>query len=297
MEKKLQMGNKNLKDVPVDWWKSEGTARILNQWFTKHIIALHIGYVLEDKPYNFYASGFLLFYQNRHLWITAGHVIQSIDDFFQNTKYDVRRTAWIDNENNNFKSKYNTIPLDYLSTRRFCLINEELDLGVIRLDGLYLQNILRNDSNKWLTEEVWRNNNLSNPEGFFLVGYPDETKVCENVKEGDRNCSISNICCITNPVERIARKESEENEFWNYPDWFYGKALPITKDDGSKLNDIKGMSGGPILGVERTPDEKIIYRLFGIQSGWLPASKILRATPIENVIKLIDEGIKTSDDN
>jgi hypothetical protein len=286
MEKKLQMGNKNLKDVPVDWWKSERTARILNQWFTKHIIALHIGF-----------SGFLLYYQNRYMWVTAGHVIKEIDALFENRDYDVKCTAWIDNKNENYGSEHNVIHFDYLQTRRFPINNNEMDLGVIRLDGLYLQNILRNDSNKWLTEEVWRNNNLSNPEGFFLVGYPDETKVCENVKKSDGNYSISNICCITNPVERIARKDSEENEFWNYPGWFYGKVLPITKDDGSKLNDIKGMSGGPILGIETTPDGKIIYRLFGIQSCWRPASKILRATPIENVIKLIDEVITTSDDN
>ena len=52
------------------------------------------------------------------------------------------------------------------------------------------------------------------------------------------------------------------------------------------------VSGGPVLGVERTPDEEVTYRLFGIQSSWLSSSRILRATPIENVIKLIDKKIE-----
>jgi hypothetical protein len=291
------MENKNIKDVPIDWWKSEGEARRLNLWFKKHIIALQIGYLLEGKAYNSYSSGFLLLYQNRCLWITAGHVLQKIDDLFQNEKCDVKRTAWIDNNEINTANEFNAIPFDYLQARKFCKNNDKMDLGVIRLEDLYLRTIAVNQSNKWLTEDTWRNNNLSNPEGFFLVGYPDETKVCGNEKRSDGNYSISKISCISNPVEKIARKESDKNEFWNYPDWFYGKALPITKDDSTKLNNIEGMSGGPILGIERTPDERVIYKLFGIQSSWLPQSKILRATPIENVITLIDEAIKTNDDN
>lgn len=291
------MENKNIKDVPIDWWKSEKEARILNLWFKKHVIALQIGYLLEGKAYNFYASGFLLLYQKRCLWITAGHVIQEIDKLFQNIKCDIKRTAWIDNNEINIPSECNAIPFDYLQARKFPINNDTMDLGVIRLEGNCLELIGRNHSNKWFTKEVWMNNNLSNPEGFFLVGYPDETKVCGNEKRSDGNYSISKISCISNPVEKIARKESDEKEFWNYPDWFYGKVLPITKDDGTKLNNIEGMSGGPILGIERTPDERVIYKLFGIQSSWLPQSKILRATPIENVITLIDEAIKTNDDN
>ncbi|MGA2071527.1 MAG: hypothetical protein ABSG97_09280 [Sedimentisphaerales bacterium] len=286
------MGNETLEDIPADWWKSEINAPKLNLWFKKHVIALHIGYLLKDKPYNFYASGFLFSYQKRFLWITAGHVIQDIEKLFQNNECDAKHIAWIDNNEINIASDCNTIPFDYSQTRKFYIDDKTMDLGVVRLEGLHLQTILSNHSNKWFTEENWRNNNLSNPEGFFLVGYPNETKVCKNVKKSDGNYSISKISCISNPVERIARKESDENEFWNYPDWFFGEALPITKDGCTKLNDIRGMSGGPILGIETTPDGKIIYRLFGIQSCWLPESKILRATPIENVIKLIDEAIK-----
>jgi len=291
------MEHKNIKNIPVDWWKSEEEARTLNLWFKKHIIALHIGYILEDKPCNFYASGFLLLYQKRCMWITAGHVLESIDELFQNRKYDIRRTEWIDNNEINLPSECNAIPFDYLQTRKFCINNDTMDLGVIRLEGNYLELIVRNHSNRWLNEEAWRDNTLSNSEGFFLVGYPTETMVCENVSKSDGDYSTSNITCISNPVERIARKESDENEFWNYPGWFYGKALPITKDDGTELNNIEGMSGGPILGIERTPDEKVIYKLFGIQSSWLQKSKILRATPIENVIKLLDENIITNDNN
>jgi hypothetical protein len=289
------MGNETLKDVPADWWKSKINARKLNLWFKKHIIALQIGYLSEGKDYNFYASGFLLLYQDRGLWITAGHVLESIDEIFQNRKCDVERTAWIDNNEINIPSECNAIPFDYLQARKFLINNDTRDLGVIRLEGLHLQTILSNHSNEWFTEKNWRNNNLSNPEGFFLVGYPTETMVCKNVKKSDGNYSISKISCISNPVERIARKESEENEFWKYPGWFYGKVLSMIKNDGTKLNNIEGMSGGPILGIESMPDGKIIYRLFGIQSHWFQR-KYLRATPIENVIQRIDEAIKINDD-
>jgi len=285
------MGNETIEDIPADWWKSEINARKLNLWFKKHIIALHIGYLLRDKPYNFYASGFLFSYQEYFLWITAGHVIKDIEELFQNNGYDVKHIAWIDNNEINIPSKHNTIPFDYSQTKKFYIDDDTMDLGVVRLKGLHLQTILRNSSNRWFTKESWRNNNLSNPEGLFLVGYPDETKVCRNIEESDGNYSVSKISCISIPVERIARKESDENKFWNFPDCFYGKVLPITKDGCTILNDIRGMSGGPILGVETKADGKINYRLIGIQSSWLPESKILRATPIESVIKLIDEAM------
>ena len=56
------------------------------------------------------------------------------------------------------------------------------------------------------------------------------------------------------------------------------------------------MSGGLIFSVEiekinESGTSSICYRLFGIQSSWLPDSQIIRATPIDKVVDYLEENI------
>ena len=89
------------------------------------------------------------------MWVTAGHVIQRIDELFQNRKCDVRCTAWIDNKNDNYESKHNVIYFDYSTIKKkFFIYNNTMDLGVIRLEGNCLERIGSNPSNKWLTVSI-----------------------------------------------------------------------------------------------------------------------------------------------
>jgi hypothetical protein len=53
------------------------------------------------------------------------------------------------------------------------------------------------------------------------------------------------------------------------------------------LAEIKGMSGGPVISVDRESGG-IRYRLVGLQSEWLPSSKIIRVEKIESVVAFIE---------
>ena len=43
--------------------------------------------------------------------------------------------------------------------------------------------------------------------------------------------------------------------------------------------------------IERTQDGQFRYHLFGIQSAWLPCSRVIRAVPIWQVEDLIRQGM------
>jgi hypothetical protein len=71
------------------------------------------------------------------------------------------------------------------------------------------------------------------------------------------------------------------------PGAFYAKVLDVRRSETETLTSIKGMSGGPIVSIERTPDSRLKYRLYGIQSQWLPNSRILKAEPVAKVAAII----------
>ena len=65
--------------------------------------------------------------------------------------------------------------------------------------------------------------------------------------------------------------------------------LPFPDAPNLKVENIEGMSGGPILSIERTEDYKIAIRFVGIQSSWKPTSGIVRAEPIDEIASVLSK--------
>ena len=281
----------NVKNrLPTDWWKQQECAFALSGWFEKHIIALQVMYTINGKRRMCLFTGFLLFYQECHMWITAGHVLDELNKIIDSDDYNVHTVAWADNYQN---SEAGSIFIDYGRLHKCVLRDEGLDLGIVIFGPLDLKAILSNSENKWFESNIWKNNHLAKPDGFYLVGYPVEMTAFEDMSEpnGPYDCRL-NAYLVSNPVERIDPKEypHTQSDFWNRAGCFYGKVLPIAKNDNQNLQSIEGMSGGPILSLEHTTEGDIKYRLFAIQSSWLPNCRILCGTPIDRVVQLIDKG-------
>jgi len=84
------------------------------------------------------------------------------------------------------------------------------------------------------------------------------------------------INLVSIPVMRIKPRDSSAGNFWDDPHAFYGNLLPFTDDIGGQPRDIEGMSGGPIISIEKDPTSGIRYRLFAIQRSWLPQERKIR---------------------
>src|SRR5262249_31323191 len=63
--------------------------------------------------------------------------------------------------------------------------------------------------------------------------------------------------------------------------WFVGYV-----EYGLGVNDISGMSGGPIFGL-RIRDDEIHYRIAAIQSRWWPSSRIILGCPVPILLTTI----------
>ena len=61
----------------------------------------------------------------------------------------------------------------------------------------------------------------------------------------------------------------------------------IQNDRGIPLVDLDGISGGPIFGVKLLPGHEMEWRLFGIQSAWLPFKRILRGVGTGTMLDLM----------
>lgn len=272
-----------------DWWKIEGVARTLAKCFAEHLVALEVAFLVDGKPgYDVY-TGFMLRLGSIDLWVTAGHVIDRIRELLANSKVSIVRAGLLDGYDSDDAA---AIPVHLESLPLFSA-EPDLDFGVAFLREAYVAPIVANPRFRLLTPVVWHNHDKAEPEGYYIVGMPEEWVDVRDV--GTRPGKVlrkatMGIACV--PVERIEPTTGEEpQEFWHHAGAFYGRLLPIRSDDGTPLESVLGMSGGPVFSIERTKDDQFRYYLYGIQSAWLPSSRIIRATPIAHVADLVHEGM------
>ena len=221
---------------------------------------------------------------NLTFWITAGHVLEDVLRLRDEPSVKIVSAAW----NDGYENKHADGVLFSLDDVP-AYIDPNIDFGAIVIRPGYARPLLANPQVRPMTPNVWLDHENANPEGYYLVGVPTEWTDYEEVGRTEKEriySSGARIVCI--PVERIPWASGKEpKDFWDDPDAFYAKLLDVWKSPTEKLTSIKGMSGGPIVSIERTPDSELKYRLYGIQSAWLPKSRILRAEPVAKVAAII----------
>jgi hypothetical protein len=287
----MKNGNQKLPaDLPVDWWRRLSTCQVLADWFSKHLLGLFLSYKesSEEQPRHAIATGFLLYHRETLLWVTAGHVVNKIRGILSNPGNDVLRMRWLDGcEIPGAES----VMVHNRDLMMFSASEQGMDFGVVALTGLDQANIIKGGRVLVMTEQVWKNLHLAQPEGYYIVGYPQEWLEIEQERLDDRlvrGSATVNLACV--PVERIELPtDAQPASFWNDPEAFYGRILPFADDPTGQPGSIVGMSGGPVFSIERDPDGKLRYRLFGIQSKCLEKSRRVRAEPIHKIVAMINE--------
>jgi hypothetical protein len=265
-------------------------------WFARHLATLEASYTVkhQNKPHeharNFY-SGFLLCEKvpgtdmQATVWVTAGHCMQEIerDLLGRPESYGDIRFRFIDMLHFNSVSNL-PMPFDYRGDDAKSWIvhtdgNEVMlgmDFGVV---------FLRNHDSHLLIanklEPVDENNWVNVPETFdhyFMLGLPGEL-----VRQDERGVWTAQPILI--PIERLSEKPACYQEHTDA--MFYGVV-----DPQERVKSIKGMSGGPILGLKRNGDGSGRYWFIGVQSGWYPSGRIVCATPLEAVRGILLVGMR-----
>lgn len=273
--------------LPTDWWRRKSTCQILLNWFKRYLLGLFLSVEIEGKVQHGLYTGFLLLYKENLMWATAGHIIDDIRKIKSNPNVRIVRMRWLDDSK---ISGAESVPVHSSNFRTSSATEFGIDFGFANITGLDRENILKNNRIKIMSEQGWKNLHIANPEGYYIIGYPKEWVETNEVRLPNNRILgsvLANAACI--PVAQIEYPgKHPTKEFWNDPGAFYGRMLPYSDEPGHQPQNIKGMSGGPLISIERTPNREFRYRLFGIQRSWDENTRSIRVEPIENIISRMD---------
>ncbi len=269
-------------ELDKDWWKGPTIVEHLFKEFKQYILGLLLSSPSSRSPYEFF-SGFLFGHRDHLFWMSAGHVIDKIENFLRgnSNKLIIRWFDFYPDEN------AGSIPINVKSIRMKSWSSINLDAGFIEIGFLEGLNILQNNSMKLLDVQICKNIDNAQPEGYYLIGFPRAyNNYSENPQSNNKILKSlgADYACI--PLERIIIPNNDPNqEFFENPDAFYGQLLDKQLAPNNYIDNINYMSGSPIFSIERTQEDRLLYRLFGIQIKWLPMTRRICAEPITKIVK------------
>lgn len=277
------------KDRLIDIWSSREVCAYLSHVFARHMLSMYVVSVVKKRKIekNIY-SGILYSELGANLWITAGHVIQELEDHRVSADRKIVGVSWVDNCPVGCESG---IPLacDIGQLSMHFINDPDFDWGSVKIPDFNVRQLAASGAMVPVTSSMWTGREEANPEAYYLVGIPTEWIGGENLRvPGGVNAKATpTLACV--PLRMIDdRQEATPEGFWKCDHGFYAEVLPCMDEQGAELASIRGTSGGPIIGLRREADGNIRYWLFGIQSRWLPQSQILRATRIDEFANAID---------
>lgn len=290
------MGNNFVKpgtqnnDLEPNWWQYAQTTSVLIQQFKKHVIPLLItGYLDNEFQFDIY-TGFFLQSREFLIWLTAGHVVNSLTGLLANPRFRLKELVWLDGfpKKGGEAVRFHKPDINMKSWK-----DEGTDIGAIIPSLLDKENLLLNPNIQPVNSKIWLKLNQAQPEGYYAVGFPKSfwNHTCEEIVKGKKLHSIQpNYLCL--PVNEISPPfEFADGPSWNDSEAFYGKITPYIDVPEFDLDHAKGMSGGPILSIERNPKGQMIYRLVGIVQSFDWSHSVIRAEPISRISNLVEEWI------
>lgn len=244
--------------------------------FGNHLvgIALRYRFVSENKsepPRLATYSSTVITFEGAYYLLTAGHVIQRIDEFYENPEVVVEGCSLVDNFG--FSAKHNhVVPFPWRAADRFAHDKDGLDIGLILLSPLFVSNLLANGINP-AEEENWRHQHTVTFDGHFLLGLPAELSPQRTFGGGATFQPVGAPVVKLDDLPADIFEEEQKLEL-AHPQ-FYAKL----REDVA-LESIVGMSGGPIIGVRVEPGNMVRYWIVAVQSRWYPQHRIIAAGPV-----------------
>ena len=280
-------------NMPQDWWQRASIVDVLIKLFQTHVVGLLISGHSRNKHQYYFYTGFLVYYSDKLLWFTAGHVIDNISATIASSNFLISVMRWLDGCE---VQGAEAIPVSIPQLKMKSWTSIGIDFGVIEISLLERENILANKDIAVMDGRIWNNLKLASPEGYYVVtnqGYPRIWNDFEEKRvEGNKilRSIKTNMACL--PLQPVyPPSETTDDSFWKNKNSFYGKIINYPDIPNFTIEDISGMSGGPIISIERTPESQFLYRLAGIQVSWKSDSMIVRAEPIDLIASVLADWI------
>jgi len=216
-------------------------------------------------------SAFIVDVRGVWLLMTAGHVLRTLREEYPRIGVTTSRFELQDRFAGSSFSGHAGVPFHFDSTACMELDEEWGDFGLIPLDALTVSQLKRGNVIA-IKESAWGTRPLEEYTHLLLTGVPSETVTHEPGQMVLRHTLIPLALCPPNeqpPAGQVGKIKAR---------------LLQDESELAQLDDIDGMSGGPIFGV-RDVDGVARYFLVGVQSGWLRQSRIVTFSAAAPVLK------------
>lgn len=218
-------------------------------------------------------SGFLADVGGMWFYVTAGHILRDIRSAIdRGAKFDVWRLG-DQTAGNRFEGS--GIPFAF-DVERWGVIEEEevgLDYAAVPLEGMYCL-ALQAGGAVPIDKIAWADH-VTPHDHWALVGVPSETVSYD----GKTVITARVVVAPLEPAdEPAAAGPKAQNQFY----------ARLKDDSASVVNDIDGMSGGPIFGLKKV-EGTWKYSVIGVQSGWYRQSRIIAACPFSSFALALEE--------
>lgn len=249
-------------------------------FLSQHFVALRIEYETKDAKGKVQPrraavlSGFLLELHGVTLWVTAGHSLKLIDDAIVAGKLRVRESTFLDHFNLDSKFGHG-VPYRYEPGCGFYIEekDEGLDFAMIMIDG-NRRKLFSANGIVPIGRPHWENQAGLTFDFYRMLGIPEDCIRFTKRPDGTLDTEVRQALLA---VDRIGPDDVGEPP-WDSPApsdaWFVGRIHPECK-----IQDIKGMSGGPILGF-RVSDGSMLCHCVAVQSRWWPHSRTIFGTSL-----------------
>lgn len=263
------------------WWIRSSASNFFSNKLLKYFVQLYISYIVDNKIYRNPCTGILLEVKGKLLWISAGHVVESIINYYKNGMINDLR--WIDRWD---VKGVDTLPFSKRNIEYYLGNTHGTDYGAILLSILEAENFKSNRNLKPLVMTIGITDSpIKTPEGYILAGFPwdmanIDLKPMTNNK--DKVSLSSKLICL--PLEKITWKDiSSHEKNWKDKEAFYAQILEYSDKEESQPDELKGMSGGPVFSFYR--DQNFLnIKLEAIFDSYHKKTHQIRAEPIDRIL-------------
>jgi hypothetical protein len=235
-------------------------------------------------------TGFVVAACNHWFLLTAGHVFRDMELRFKSQRKLIR-SCFLDGMS--LGKPGHPITFSFDGTRKLVMDEREdgIDLGLLVLSPMYVE-LLKKGGIVPLDASAWAKPDAP-VTGFALLGFPKERKSARVTAPPDNPDGIEVRWRVHPPLMSVRPERRPPKVLKKKVPQFYGRIAPKFMTPGGEvaLDDIDGMSGGPLFALSRG-EKEIKYWLVGVQSVWVKSKRALAATYAGPLMKTLEEEMR-----
>jgi hypothetical protein len=208
-------------------------------------------------------SGTLITFGDTVFYLTAGHILQDVEQVLKSGQYDYEGAILVDTFGQNPTDKH-PIPFDLRGAELLHIDNEDVDFGLIPLATNHVR-LLAANGVLALSEVNWIHQHGIQFGGHLMLGFPEEFTSSGLSSAVDVTVSPTLLTVREAPIDADDRLTA-------HPRFKGTVAL------GPELQSVNGMSGGPIFGFQFEPQMR--YWVVALQSRWVRPTRTVYGCPL-----------------